>query len=142
MRKVVIVVGTILALAGAACGGNGGDVAEGSPTGADGQTAETGATGGDDCVDLTGEGDAFTITTTGTRFEPNCFTASASQGITIVNEDPFAHTFTIEDTMVDVQVNGGETFRGEAVSGVLAPGTYEVICRLHPLMTADITVVA
>ena len=51
-----------------------------------------------DCADLTGEGATFTITISDFAFDPNCFTASASQGITIVNQDAADHTFTITGT--------------------------------------------
>jgi plastocyanin len=144
MKKLTFVLGIALALTAAACGGDDEDqAAPPETTGATGTTA-TGATGatGDDCVDLTGEGTTFTIAMSKTEFVPECFTASASQGITIVNEDPLAHTFTIEGTMIDVQVNAGDEFQGEPISGVVAPGTYELICRFHPFMTGEVTIVA
>ena len=68
----------------------------GGTTGA--ETGTTGTTGNDDCVDLTGEGATFTITISDFAFDPNCFTASASQGISIENQDAADHTFTITGT--------------------------------------------
>ena len=70
---------------------------------------------GGDCVDLTGEGATFTITISDFAFDPNCFTASASQGISIVNQDDADHTFTITDTQIDVPIAAGETFNGEPI---------------------------
>jgi plastocyanin len=145
MKQLTIVLGTALALTAAACGGGDEDVAAPPETpAATGTTAGTGTKGatGAECVDLTGEGATFTIVMSRTEFVPECFTASASQGITIVNEDPLAHTFTIEGTMIDVQVNAGDEFQGEPISGVVAPGTYELICRFHPFMTGEVTIVA
>jgi plastocyanin len=148
MKNLMIVLGIALALTAAACGGDDEDVAAPpetpAATGPTGTTAQTGPTGatGDECVDLTGEGATFTIVMSRTEFVPECFTASASQGITIVNEDQLAHTFTIEGTMIDVQVNAGDEFQGEPISGVAAPGTYELICRFHPFMTGEVTIVA
>ena len=80
------------------------------------------------------------ITIADFAFDPNCFTASASQGITIVNQDDADHTFTIPDTQVDVPIAAGETFNGE--SGAVEPGTYDFLCTIHPTMTGQVTVVA
>ena len=128
---------------GSAGGGTtGGTTAEatGAETGATGATP-TGATASGDCVDLTGS-ETFTVTISGFEFDPSCFTASASQGITVINEDGAPHTFTLEDTGIDVEIAGGETFNGEAVGGAVEPGTYGLVCRIHPEMTGEVTVVA
>ena len=37
-------------------------------------------------------------------------------------------------------IAAGETFNGEPVSGVVAPGTYDFRCRFHPAMTGTVTV--
>ncbi|HYG70906.1 MAG TPA: cupredoxin domain-containing protein [Actinomycetota bacterium] len=125
IRKLIPLLAS-LAFVLAACGGGGGD-----------------ATGGadDGCVDLTGS-ETFTVTMRDSVFEPSCFTASASQGITLVNEDGLPHTFTLEDTEIDVEIAADETFDGEAVSGVVEPGTYDLVCRIHPQMTGEVTIVA
>ena len=101
-----------------------------------------GRTAGSDCADLTGEGATFTITIADFAFDPNCFTASASQGITIVNQDDADHTFTIPDTQVDVPIAAGETFNGEPLPERVEPGTYDFLCTIHPTMTGQVTVVA
>ena len=154
MRRFVFVLVSLVALVFAACGsdddgGTTGTTGTTGSTGATAATATTGATGGQtgatdgaECEDLTGEGQIFTIKIADFAFDPSCFTASAKQGIKIVNKDDVDHTFTIPDTQVDVPVAAGETFNGEPVSGVLAPGTYDFMCTIHPEMTGQVTVVA
>jgi plastocyanin len=160
MRKIPLVV-AVLVLVAAACGGDDGGEATGA-TNATGETSTgstatgataTGATAtggtatgptstGGDCPDLTGEGDIFTIRISGFDFVPDCFTASASQGIEIVNEDQVPHTFTIPDTEVNAPVGPGATFEGEPITGLVEPGTYDVVCTIHPAMTGSVTIVA
>jgi plastocyanin len=147
MRKALLVLTAVAALL-PACGGDDGEGETGGPdatgtTAATGATSETGATGdaSADCVDLTGEGDVFTVTIADFTFDPNCFTASASQGITVVNDDDVGHTFTIVGTDINVPIAGGETFNGEPIAGAVEPGTYEFVCTIHPQMTGEVTVV-
>jgi len=135
MRKSIFVLVGALALSLAGCSSDDGS----GETGATG--GETGA-GGGDCVDLTGEGPVFTITISDFAFDPSCFTASASQGISVVNEDGADHTFTMVGTQIDVPVPAGETFNGEPISGVVEPGTYDLMCKIHPTMTGQVTVTA
>jgi plastocyanin len=153
MRRVLVVLAT-LALLAAACGGDDGEEATGpteptgatatGPTGATEPTGPTatGTTADGDCADLTGEGDVFTITISNFAFVPDCFTASASQGIMVVNEDQAPHTFTIPDTEVNVPVAAGATFNGEPIEGIIEPGTYDFMCTIHPAMTGEVTIVA
>lgn len=154
MRRLVFVLVAVSALVFAACasddgGGTtgatastGATAATGSDAGDSGATAATGATSNKGCEDLTGEGAVFTLKISFSTYYPDCFTASASQGIKIVNEDDIDHTFTIDGTQVDVPVAAGETFNGEPIAGAVAPGTYEFKCTIHPQMTGRITVVA
>jgi len=74
-------------------------------------------------------------------FVPDCFTASASQGISVVNEDPVLHSFTMVGTEIDVDVEAGTTFNGEPISGIVELGTYELICKYHASMLGEVTVV-
>jgi plastocyanin len=150
MRKALLVLTAVAALL-AACGGDDeggptpatGDTAGAAETGATGATSETGATGdaSADCVDLTGEGDVFTVTIANLAFDPACFMASASQRISVVNEDDVGHTFTMVGTEINVPIPAGETFNGEPISGAVEPGTYELVCTIHPQMTGEVTVV-
>ena len=134
MRKLVFVLVAVCTLGLSACSSDDG----GGTTGA--ETGSTGTTENGGCVDLTGEGATFTITISDFAFDPNCFTASASQGISIVNQDDADHTFTIPDTSIDVPIAAGQTFNGEPKA--VEPGTYDFLCTLHPTMTGQVTVVA
>ena len=140
MRKLVLVLVAVFALGLTACSSDDGGGSTGAETGTTG--TETGSTGGGDCADLIGEGATFTITIADFAFDPNCFTASASQGITIVNQDASDHTFTITGTQIDVPIAAGETFNGEPISGAVSPGTYDFLCTIHPTMTGQVTIVA
>ena len=112
----------LLAVVASACGG-----------GSDG--------GGEDCADLSTQGETFGVTIADFAYDPSCFTASASQGIRVTNEDEAPHTFTLRDTEIDLDVPAGETVEGAPATGILEPGTYELICTYHPEMTGDVTVV-
>ena len=98
--------------------------------------------GGSDCVDLSGDGAAFTVTITDFAFRPSCFTASAAQGISLVNQGGTIHTFTLVGTQVDIEVEGGATVDRGPVAGVVEPGTYDLTCRFHHEMSGEVTIVA
>jgi plastocyanin len=129
MRRIAFPLLIALALVTAACGGGNG-----------------GGNGGDagaDCVDLTTQGDTFTIRLSGNEFVPSCFTASASQSLRLVNDDGGLHSFTVEGTPIDVDISGNDELLLDPVTGQVEPGTYELICKYHlPGMSGEITVVA
>jgi plastocyanin len=137
MPKRTIAVLTVLMLGVVGCSGKykpGGDTA--AATGPEAETAgETGASA--DCVDQTG-GDA-TITILGFAYDVTCLTVSASNGITIVNEDPSAHSFTVEGGVIDETLDAGQTAKVRSLSE-LEPGTYSFNCRFHPPMVGTIVV--
>jgi plastocyanin len=130
MRKLAFVLVAVCALT--ACSSDDGGGATG---------VETGTTKNGECVNLTGEGTTLTITISDFAFDPNCFTASASQGISVENQDAADHTFTITGTDVDVPIAAGETFTGEPISGAVSQGTYDFLCTLHPTMTGQVRIV-
>jgi plastocyanin len=107
-----------------------------------GCSSSGGGAGASDCVDLTDEGPVFIVRMTNSKFLPDCFSASASQSIRLVNEDEDTHTFTMLNTPIDVVVGSGETFSGDPVTGIVEPGEYRLICRFHELMEGRVTVVA
>ena len=134
MRKTLVVLISLTALAGAACSSGGDD--SGGSTGATGATSAAGCTA-DNATDLTGD-DPFVVTIQDLAFSPDCFAAKSASSITIENKDSVTHTFTIDGTQVDVSINGGETFNGESAG--LDPGTYPFHCKIHSSMTGTVIV--
>jgi plastocyanin len=137
MRKTLVVLISLTALAGAACSSGGDD--DGGSTGATGATGATSAAGctADNATDLTGD-DPFVVTIQDLAFTPDCFAAASASSITIENKDTVTHTFTIDGTPVDVSISGGETFDG--ASAGLDPGTYPFHCTIHTTMTGTVIV--
>ncbi len=135
MRRMFLVAMVVFAIVGAACnsGDDGGSDSE-SVGGAD--LAPPGCTA-DNAVDLTGD-DPFTVTIQDFAFQPDCFSARSASSITVENKDGVTHTFTIDDTQVDVSIDGGQTFNGESAG--LAPGAYPFHCEIHSSMTGTVIV--
>jgi plastocyanin len=160
MRKMLLMMVAVLALASAACSsgddnagptgatattrGTTGTTGTTGATGSTGTTGSTGSTGTESgcsavtAIDLSGD-DPFTVTIRNFAFDPQCFVAASTSTITIVNKDGSPHTFTIDGTQVDVTIDGGKTFNGESAG--LAPGTYDFYCKIHPTMTGTVIVV-
>lgn len=135
MRKVMGITVVALALGLTACKGAG--AVNGIGTTAD--AGATGATGGvpADCVDQTG-GPA-TITMVDFAFDPTCLRVSASESLTLVNEDNSAHRFVLEGGAIDEVVDIGQTVKVKSLSDV-APGTYSFSCGFHPPMKGTLVV--
>ena len=136
MRKTLVVLISLTALAGAACSSGGEDTGGSTGDGATGATSATGCTA-DNAVDLTGD-DPFVVTIQDLAFSPDCFAAASASSITIENKDSVTHTFTIDGTQVDVSIDGGQTFNGESAG--LKPGTYPFHCKIHSSMTGTVIV--
>ena len=98
--------------------------------------------GASDCVDLSGKGGTFKVMISAFAFRPSCFTARASQGISLMNHDGTIHTFTLIGTEVDIEVEGGATVERGPLGGVVEPGTYDLTCRFHHEMSGEVTIVA
>jgi plastocyanin len=71
-------------------------------------------------------------------YTPACLASASGSTLTIANHDDVAHTFTVKDTDVNVQLDGNAT--QEASLAGLAAGTYEVICTYHPEMRETLQV--
>jgi plastocyanin len=136
MRKTLVVMVALTALAGAACSSGGDDSGSTGDTGATGATSAAGCTA-DNATDLTGD-DPFVVTIQDLAFTPDCFAAKSASSITIENKDSVTHTFTIDGTQVDVSIDAGETFNGESAG--LDPGTYPFHCTIHSSMTGTVIV--
>jgi plastocyanin len=153
LRKMLLVMVAVLALASAACSSDDDNAGPNGPTdtisttgttGTTGSTGTTGFTGNEsgctqaNAVDLSAD-DPFTVTIKDFAYDPPCFVATSTSTITIVNKDGTTHTFSIDGTQVDATIEGGQTFNGESAG--LAPGSYDFYCKIHPTMTGNVIVV-
>lgn len=80
------------------------------------------------CNDQTGQA-LFQLVMQNTSFSPSCVVAKSSQSIKIENKDGILHNFSITGTVIDVDLQPGQTFHGESAG--LAPGTYPFFCKYH-----------
>ncbi|MDP9302847.1 MAG: cupredoxin domain-containing protein [Actinomycetota bacterium] len=71
-------------------------------------------------------------------FEPTCIGVSSGATLALQNTGSALHTFTVTGTAIDQKLDGGAD--GEASLAGIAPGTYAVVCTLHPQMTATLQV--
>jgi plastocyanin len=71
-------------------------------------------------------------------FQPDCLSAEAGASIGLDNVGDAPHTFTVEGTDVDVDLDTGSS--GVASLSGVKPGTYAVTCTFHPQMEATLTV--
>lgn len=72
------------------------------------------------------------------EFRPVCVEAAAGDTLTFVNTGEAPHTYTVTDSDVNVNLDGGETTETEL--GDLAPGTYAVRCTYHPQMVGALKI--
>jgi plastocyanin len=71
-------------------------------------------------------------------FEPACIGAASGSTIALQNTGSILHTFTINGTAIDQKLDAGAN--GQVVLTGIAPGTYAVVCTVHPQMTATLQV--
>jgi plastocyanin len=71
-------------------------------------------------------------------FEPACIGASTGSTIALQNTGTTLHTFTINGTAIDEKLDAGAS--GQVSLAGIAPGTYPVVCTVHPQMTATLQV--
>ena len=71
-------------------------------------------------------------------FEPTCIGAPAGATLALQNTGSTEHTFTVDGTALDEMLVGGAGGLASLVG--IAPGTYAVVCTLHPQMTATLQV--
>lgn len=113
-----------VALVGAGCG-NEADQSAGQP--------------GPDCVDLRGSA-AAEVVMLDNKFDPDCFTVSRDQGLTLRNEGNALHDFAVEGSDIRLDVPSGEETNTEAIGEMLQPGDAKVVCTYHPGMGARMIV--
>lgn len=114
MKKSLVVLLALVALLAVACGGSdddGGDASVPAP-------AEEGDDGG-----------STTLTAANFAFDPPSLTAAAGSTFEFTNEDDAEHSFTIDDSDVDEDVDGGASTTVDL--GSLEAGTYDFYCKYH-----------
>jgi plastocyanin len=111
------------------------------------QPAETPKESAQDCVDFTEQPVAL-IKMEDNEFDPNCFTVSSEQRLTIRNEGVSLHNLSgdfgkaLVGVDLDVDVSSGEETKTDAVGRILKPGNYKVFCKYHlPTMVGELTIV-
>jgi plastocyanin len=89
-------------------------------------------------------GQAVTLTEADFQFSPVHLVISKSQGLTVSNQGPSLHNFTVPGTQVDVDVQPGSTDQFEAIGQVVPVGDHPFFCKYHKArgMVGVITVVS
>jgi plastocyanin len=125
---LLIAVALPLSACGGAGGAGGGTGSASSPAQARPTPAPTPTQA---CEDRS-TGPTFEVTLKDNVFEPTCLIVSGAQRPVLVNEGVHPHTFTIEGTTVDIEVDYRERLRGQPLR--LDPGTYKVVCTPHAVI--------
>jgi plastocyanin len=81
---------------------------------------------------------ATTVELADFAFRPDCLSAAPGATISLENSGEAPHTFTVEGTDVDLDLDAGAASQA-SLSGI-EPGRYAVTCTYHPQMTATLTV--
>ena len=113
MKKALLVLLALVALLGVACGGSdddGGDTSAPAPA----EEEDDGAA---------------TLTAANFAFDPSSLTVAAGGTIEFTNEDDTEHSFTIDGSDVDEDVDGGASTTVDL--GSLETGTYDFYCKYH-----------
>jgi plastocyanin len=130
MRRILLVLCAVVALAAAGCGGSddsgGSDTSGGAGAGST-ATAESSAGGGDVAIKMQN-----------IAFDPKSTTVKVGQKITWTNDDSTDHNVTADSgadfKSKDFGKGGTFSFTPDKA------GTIKYVCTLHPGMTATITV--
>ena len=126
MRKPLMILLALVALLGAACGGDA-DPGDGTPAATDPATDEPTDDPGD-CEDVTGESEV-TIEMTDNAFSPDCLTY-APVPVKFVNSGAVEHNFSIAGTAATVDIEAGsESTVDPHVWDT--PGEYTFFCKYH-----------
>jgi len=138
VRKLMAMV-FVAGLALAACSSGGGDnnnttTGGGTTSGgatSGGATSGGGTTsGGSNCSDVSANAD-FQVVMKNFAFDPNCIVAKNTQKLDLENDDSATHTFTIDNTPIDVTMDPGSQQELDAPGDALPPGHYIFYCRFH-----------
>lgn len=72
------------------------------------------------------------------KFDPPKFEMAKGFPMTVTNSGNTAHTFTIDGTDVDLELQPGDT--ATAAVDKLVPGTYTFHCTIHSQMTGSLKI--
>jgi len=82
--------------------------------------------------------EATTVEMADFSYTPECASVAAGTSIEVRNVGEVPHTYTVNETDVDVQVEAGASTTIDLSN--VAAGTYEVVCTLHPQMEGALQV--
>jgi len=135
MRTRIALVAGIVALAAlaAACGGGGDETTAPPATTGGGTTTSPAASP----TETGGGGMEATLTIVDFAFNPSTLSVASGGTIEVTNTGQAPHTFTIDNTDVDVSFDAGAS---QSVAIDLDPGDYPFHCKIHPQMTGTLTV--
>jgi plastocyanin len=119
MIALAFVAGLVLAACSSDDGG-------GTTTG----SATTGGATGGNCSDVSSGAD-FHVTMKDFEFDPSCIIAKNTQKLDLENLGNTTHTFTIDGTPIDVELDAGKSQELDAPGDALPPGDYTFYCRFH-----------
>lgn len=128
MRRILLALGAVVALAAAGCGGsNSSSTSSGSSSSAPASTAAASSSGG-----------GVTIKMQNIAFDPKSVTVKVGQKVTWTNEDTVDHNVTSQsgETIKSDNFGKGGTFSFTPKKA----GTIKYVCTIHPGMTATLTV--
>jgi plastocyanin len=115
MKKALACGFVVLALVAGACGGDDGGEEDATAPATEEEAPEAAGTG--------------TITAANFAFDPPELTAAAGDSIEFTNEDDTVHSFTIDDSDVDEDAQGGSSTTVDLSS--LDAGSYDFYCKYH-----------
>jgi plastocyanin len=128
-NRTLMAAALALGLLGVACSNYGGDNGGGASTGAaSSQPAGSTSGAGGGRVTCSQSAGTTTLTQSGFAFQPKTFSAKSCTTVTIDNKDSTTHTFTIDNSPINVTLPGPITSSAELA---LPPGTYTFYCRFH-----------
>ncbi|HWY66930.1 MAG TPA: cupredoxin domain-containing protein [Rhizomicrobium sp.] len=76
----------------------------------------------------------------GLKFVPNTVTINAGDTIRFTNSDPFTHDVTVVSPDGSTSDKGLQHHGKENAVVFAKPGTYSIICKMHPNMKATVIV--
>jgi plastocyanin len=128
MRRILLALGAVVALAAAGCGGsNSSSTSSGSSSSASTSTAAAASSGG-----------GVAIKMQNIAFDPKSVTVKVGQKVTWTNDDTVDHNVTSQsgETIKSDNFGKGGTFSFTPTKA----GTIKYVCTIHPGMTATLTV--